>query len=92
MMKHSVPQRDATNRTPLQQEVRKNAEAAGIDPDILDAADHEASCRCLKCLKYWRMALPNLEGTPYDDYAEIMLDFYDYCPFTRRELENGWRG
>jgi hypothetical protein len=80
------------NRTPLQRSVRESARRAGMDMDIMDAADHPADCRCLKCLKYWRMALPTLVGTAYEDYAEIMLDFYEYCPFTRAELENGQRG
>jgi len=68
------------SHTPLQNYIRSRAVENGIDIDIMDAADHRSECRCKICRKFWEM---NLSG------ASVMLDFWDYCPFTEEELNNG---
>ena len=71
-------------QTPLQRQVRDMAMDAGVDPDILDAGGHIKACRCHKCKKYWICFLPD-----EDDDPEDIADFWNMCPFPRKELLDG---
>ena len=79
-----------SNRTPLQQIAREMAIAEGIDPDILDAADHPRTCRCEKCLKYWAECMPTMpedgDEWDYEIWMEEMEEWGNLCPFTEEEV------
>lgn len=81
------------SRTPLQDRVRQAAIDAGMDPDVLDAADHPLDCKCPKCLKYWISAEPKLpvfrNVSGWDMWEEDMDEWRRLCPFTEEEIEDG---
>lgn len=75
------------------------AAADGVDLDILDAADHQGTCRCYKCKKYWTAFRPmppdGTDGTDFnlaewEEYSEMFEEWLKICPFDIAEITEIW--